>query len=73
MLRLSPLELNLSSELDMACIKLVERADFLQKFMQIKDGKIMFTDQVTVGQAMTMMLYAKQNYFPFNRSEASHD
>jgi len=63
-LRLRPLELDLTSELDVACIKLVEAADFLQEIAQIKEGKIMFNENVTIGQALKMMMYAKENYNP---------
>lgn len=63
-LRLRPLELDLSSDLDLAGMKLVEKADFLQEIVQIREGKIGFNENVTVGQAIKMMVYARENYNP---------
>lgn len=68
-LRLRPLELDLSSELDLACIQLVEKAEILQEIVQIREGKIMFNENVTVGQALKMMAYAKENYNPFKSTK----
>lgn len=63
-LRLHPLELNPSSRMDMACIKLVEKSNVLQTIAQIREGKLMFNENVTVGEAVKMMIYAKENYKP---------
>ncbi|WP_347243949.1 hypothetical protein [Thermogutta sp.] len=63
-LRLRPLELKPSSELDMACLKLIEAADFLREVMEIREGRLKFVDRVSVGQAQAMMLYAKEHYRP---------
>lgn len=71
-LRLRPLELDLSSELDAACIKMVEKTDFLQEIIQIKEGKIGFNENVTVGQAIKMMVYARANYNPPVFTEVSN-
>jgi hypothetical protein len=59
-----PLELDLASEPDVACIKLVEEAGFLQKVVQIKERKLMFNENVPIEQALRMMMYAKENYNP---------
>ena len=66
-LRLDPLELNLFSEMDVACINVVEKSNALQAIVQIREGKIMFNENVTEGDAIKMMVYAKENYKPHVR------
>jgi len=63
-MRLLPLELKPSSDLDMACMRLIEEADFLKGVIEVRKGKIKFADNVSVGQAQAMMSYAREHYRP---------
>ena len=63
-MRLLPLELKPSSDLDMACIKLIEEASFLLEVIEVIEGKLKFADSISVGQAQSMMSYAREHYRP---------
>ncbi len=63
-LRMRPSELKMTSDVDMACIKLVEAADSLHEIIEIKDGQLVFAPNVSLEQAQKMMLWAKENYCP---------
>jgi len=62
--RVRPLELNPSSPLDQACIRLVEAADFLKRIVQIRDNKLTFAEGISLEEAKAMMAYAKEHYNP---------
>jgi len=63
-LRMRPSELEMTSDVDVACIKLVEAADSLREIIEIKDGQLVFSPNVSLEQAQKMMLWAKENYCP---------
>jgi hypothetical protein len=53
-----------SSTIDSSCFRLVEAADFLREIVQIKDNYLAFSENISIDQAQTMMIYAKENYCP---------
>lgn len=63
-LRVRPVELKPSARVDAACIRLVESADFLGELVEIREGRLTFSEGLTLEQMRAMMLWAKENYRP---------
>ncbi len=63
-LRVRPLELKLSSDLDKACIALIEKAEFLQDLFQVQGNRLIFADGISTEQAQAMMMDARDHYRP---------
>lgn len=58
------LNLKTTSKIDVSCLLLIEATDFLHESLEINNGYLTFSKNITIDQAKTMMIYARENYCP---------
>lgn len=62
--RVRALKLNPCSSIDMACIQLVEAADFLREIVRTRGDQLMFDDGISTTDAKAMMSFVREHYRP---------
>lgn len=63
-LKIKPIKLRDTSEVDQSCALLVERSEDIRRVFRVNDGYLSFSDGVSIEEATKLMTIAKDKYKP---------